>query len=234
MYFYLSLILFAIALLLANDNKLAKVLVFFKFNKQTSDKVELININSLDDNKKAQAFAKALLHIQETLANTSTIYICIFTLVSLWFSWFVSYQLLASGSLLLSLGLFAVLLVVGYKAITNFKRKQFEHQFPDVLNVLMSAISAGDSLMQGITYVGDTIDNEVGQEFKHMAQRLKIGEAPEDVLKRACKKYPYPEFIFFSTTLRANIKKGGQLKGVMARLIRVLVDARTIRQKKWR
>ncbi|GAL34235.1 Flp pilus assembly protein TadB [Vibrio maritimus] len=126
----------------------------------------------------------------------------------------------------------AVFLVFGYRFLLSRRRSEFENSFPDALNILMSAVTAGDSLMQAISYVGDTMDNAIGREFKLMADRLKLGETPETVLMRSCKNYPYPEFLFFTITLRANISRGGQLKGVLARLIRVLVDARTLEKKK--
>ncbi|MEF1305664.1 type II secretion system protein F, partial [Vibrio owensii] len=39
-------------------------------------------------------------------------------------------------------------------------------------------------------------------------------------------------YIFFTVTIRASLNRGGQLKGVLARLIRILVDARTMETKK--
>ena len=52
------------------------------------------------------------------------------------------------------------------------RRRDFENTFPDALNILMSAVTAGDSLMQAISYVGDVMDNSIGQEFKLMGDRL--------------------------------------------------------------
>ena len=72
----------------------------------------------------------------------------------------------------------------------------------------------------------------IGRQFKDMGERLKLVENAEHVLKRSCRAFPYPEYIFFTITIRANLSRGGQLKGVLARLIRVLVDARTMEMKK--
>ena len=139
---------------------------------------------------------------------------------------------LAANNQFFIFGLSLLLTLFGYRYLMTKRRRDFENTFPDALNILMSAVTAGDSLMQAISYVGDVMDNSSGQEFKLMGDRLKLGESPEVVLKRSCKNYPYPEFLFFTVTLRANITRGGQLKGVLARLIRVLVDARTLEKKK--
>lgn len=123
-------------------------------------------------------------------------------------------------------------LLVGWNWLLNKRRKDFEMTFPDALNMMMSAVTAGESITQSIGYVGKTLDNDIGRVFLHMSDHLQLGESPEQVFKRACKKVPYPAFLFFIVTIRANMTRGGQLKNVMARLIRVLVDARTLEKKK--
>lgn len=121
---------------------------------------------------------------------------------------------------------------IGWQWLLNKRRKNFEITFPDALNMMMSAITAGESITQSIGYVGKTLDNDIGRVFLHMSEHLQLGESPEQVFKRACKKVPYPAFLFFVVTINANMTRGGQLKNVMARLIRVLVDARTLEKKK--
>lgn len=120
----------------------------------------------------------------------------------------------------------------GWNWLMQKRRKVFDKTFPDALNIMMSAVSSGESIMQAICYVGHSLDNQIGQEFRDMGDRLKLGESPEQVFQRACKRFPYPPFLFFIVTIRANMSRGGQLKSVMARLIRVLMDARTLDKKK--
>lgn len=112
------------------------------------------------------------------------------------------------------------------------RRSEFEQLFPDALNIMMSSITAGESVTQSIIYVGKALDNSIGYQFRDMGERLKLGEPVEQVFARANKHFPYPVFLFFTVTVRANISRGGQLKSVMAKLIRVLVDARTMEKKK--
>ncbi|ACA84905.1 type II secretion system F family protein [Shewanella woodyi] len=120
----------------------------------------------------------------------------------------------------------------GWNYLMRKRKNAFDETFPDALNIMMSAVSSGESIMQAIAYVGQSLDNQIGLEFRDMGERLKLGEPPEQVFKRACKRFPYPTFLFFIVTIRANMSRGGQLKSVMARLIRVLMDARTLDKKK--
>lgn len=87
--------------------------------------------------------------------------------------------------------------------------------------------------MHGIIFVGQSLDNVVGHEFKKMGERLQIGESPDEVFKKSCQRFPYQTFLFFVIALRANISRGGQLKEVISRLNRVLFDARTVEKKKY-
>lgn len=66
-----------------------------------------------------------------------------------------------------------------------------------------------------------------------MGERLQLGESPDNVFRKSCERFPYPSFYFFVITLRANMQRGGQLKDVMARLNRLMFDARAIEKKKF-
>jgi len=123
--------------------------------------------------------------------------------------------------------------VYGYLWLQARAERLFEEAFPDALNMLASAVSAGESIMHAIIYVGKSLDGDVGAEFKTMGDRLQMGESPEDVFKKACLRFPYPSFQFFIITLRANMHRGGQLKDVITRLNRLMFDARAIEKKKY-
>ncbi|MFM2477417.1 type II secretion system F family protein [Celerinatantimonas sp. MCCC 1A17872] len=122
--------------------------------------------------------------------------------------------------------------LVGLFILHHLAWKHFNDNFPDALNLLASAVSAGESLMHAIIYVGRQMNNDVGREFKRMGERLQIGEPPNIVLKRSCVRFPFPEFIFFAITLRANIERGGQLRDIISQLNRVMFDARSLEKKK--
>ncbi|WP_087023855.1 type II secretion system F family protein [Thaumasiovibrio subtropicus] len=127
------------------------------------------------------------------------------------------------------------LFITTYMALQWLKkreRKRFNEEFPDALNLLTGAVTAGESLMHAIIFVGKSLDNSVGREFKYMGERLQIGESPDEVFAKACQHFPYQPFYFFIITLRANMNRGGQLKEVMMRLNRLMFDSRAIEKKK--
>ncbi|MCW8344688.1 type II secretion system F family protein [Vibrio sp. ZSDZ65] len=229
---WISLILFAIVLLLTQSSKAKKIDHFFAIESVEVENLKAVNVGTLAGKRKWQKFKDSISPTLQVLGPRFPVYILLYTVGSLVGAWYLVFDLLKMGNIWISVAMVVVSLLVGYRYLYNKKRKDFENTFPDALNILMSAVTAGDSLMQAITYVGGSMDNSIGREFKMMGERLKMGEPPEIVLQRACKNYPYPEFLFFTVTLKANISRGGQLKGVLARLIRVLVDARTLDKKK--
>lgn len=229
---WLSLVLFGIAALLLLTAKDRKVEKYFPDVTYSDDSTAAINIGSLAPQKGLKQAREAFKFSAQSLGPKANLLIASFVGGTLFLSWYLGYRVLTNHSFVVMLITFFVLLFIGYQWMIGRRRKIFQLTFPDALNILMSAVTAGESLMQAISFVGKNLDNEVGKEFKQMGDRLKLGEDPDAVFKRATKRFPYPEFIFFTVTLRANISRGGQLKGVLARLIRVLVDARTMETKK--
>ncbi|MFA0037459.1 type II secretion system F family protein [Vibrio sp. 10N.261.52.A1] len=229
---WISLILFALLLLLIRDSKVKKVNQFFNIEDVEVENFDAINVRSLVGKQVWHRFRESISPTLMVLGPRSTLYIALYVMGSLAASWFVVIDLLSVTKAWCVPVLALVFTFFGYRFLVTKRRRDFENTFPDALNILMSAVTAGDSLMQAISYVGEVMHNPIGREFKLMGDRLKLGESPEVVLKRSCKNYPYSEFLFFTVTLRANIARGGQLKGVLARLIRVLVDARTLEKKK--
>jgi tight adherence protein B len=130
------------------------------------------------------------------------------------------------STILLILGL-----IVFYHWLQNRERKHFDEAFPDALNMLTSAVSAGESITHAIAYVGRNLNGDVGLEFKKMGQRLQLGEPVDDVFQKSCRRFPYPSFYFFIICLRANIQRGGQLKEIMSRLNRMMFNARGMDKK---
>ncbi|WP_299141542.1 type II secretion system F family protein [uncultured Vibrio sp.] len=229
---WVSLILFAFVLLLVRDSKVKNVHQFFNMEEAEAENFNAINVKSLVRKQGWQKFKDSISPTLMVLGPRSTLYIALYITGSLIASWYIVTDLLSITNSWLVLGSSLMFTLFGYRFLVTRRRRDFENTFPDALNILMSAVTAGDSLMQAISYVGDVMHNPIGREFKLMGERLKLGESPEVVLQRSCNNYPYPEFLFFTVTIRANIARGGQLKGVLARLIRVLVDSRTLEKKK--
>ena len=137
------------------------------------------------------------------------------------------------GNLLILYPVFALAATIFMSSwLTKREMNEFEDAFPDALSLLVSAVTAGDSITHAICFVGESLESDVGKEFKWMGERLRMGEPTDVVLSKACEHYPYPSFVFFVITIRANISRGGQLKQVIMNLNRIMFDARATHKKK--
>lgn len=125
-----------------------------------------------------------------------------------------------------------ILFFVFYVKLQKRQIDRFKNNFPDALNILSGAISSGQSIIHAFEYVGNQLDNDVGKEFKFMAERLLIGEDPDDVLERSSTTFPYLEYFFFASTIRINLNRGGQLKDVINKINRLMFDSRAVEKKK--
>ncbi|AWG86306.1 TPA: type II secretion system F family protein [Vibrio parahaemolyticus] len=130
------------------------------------------------------------------------------------------------------LALEPILFVMFILKLSGVQAQRFKDNFPDALNILSGALSSGQSIVHAFEYVGTQLDNEVGEEFKKMSERLLIGEDPDDVLARSAASFPYVEYFFFAATIRINLSRGGQLKDVINRINRIMFEARAIEKKK--
>ncbi|MBC3615892.1 type II secretion system F family protein [Vibrio metschnikovii] len=194
---------------------------------------QAIDIKSLSDRSLQDRFNQGWKNISKQLGKLALLKVMIF-LVGLVFLGIEFNQRFIRGSALLVIVITVIAGVFfAYLWLKKREQTQFEESFPDALNMLSSAVSSGESITHAIMYVGNTLNNEVGKEFKIMGKRLQLGESPDDVFRKACLRFPYPSFHFFVITLRANMQRGGQLKEVILRLNRLLFNARSIEKKKY-
>jgi tight adherence protein B len=129
---------------------------------------QAVNFASLSDRSLRQGLKTRWDNLKRQLGRLALLKITLYTMlvmvlalvVNSTFTRFAVYELLP----------FAVLFGwwFGYQWLQKREQKQFDETFPDALNMLASAISAGESIGRGIMYVGDNLEGEVGREFKLM------------------------------------------------------------------
>ncbi|WP_035476634.1 type II secretion system F family protein [Aliagarivorans taiwanensis] len=145
----------------------------------------------------------------------------------------IKLQMRGSGFLALWLAFPCFTLLAWWWMMSQRRKAKFSTSFPDALNIMMSAVTAGESMMAAMAYVGKLTDSAIGREFAYMAERFKLGESTDVVFERSILRYPYPAYLFFIVALKANISRGGALKPVMSRLIKVLVESKSLEKKKY-
>ncbi len=194
---------------------------------------QAINLASLTERTFRQKLEFIWKNIARQLGNGAALKlvfsVCVFALIGLLIN---RSMIHASPYIVVFIAIIAGL-IWGYVWLQEREKKQFNERFPDALNMLSSAVSAGESITHAIAFVGKKLEGDVGKEFKIMGERLQLGESPDEVFKKSCVRFPYPAFRFFVITLRANMNRGGQLRDVISRLNRLMFDARAVERKKY-
>ncbi|MCP1470600.1 tight adherence protein B [Sphingobium sp. OAS761] len=99
---------------------------------------------------------------------------------------------------------------------------QFNAKFPDALELLTRGLRSGLPIAETLTVVSTEIPGPVGEEFKLITERIKIGRTMEQALQETADRLGTPEFQFFVITLAIQRETGGNLAETLSNLATVL------------
>ncbi|WP_407547176.1 type II secretion system F family protein [Vibrio parahaemolyticus] len=232
----LSWIALVIVIILSNNNKKKKVskIIDSPFNISFTDGISsklIIDNNKFENNFYAK-IKEYFYNFLSVLNPEPTKKLILFFLVTIISVYFVNDYFFKKDFFWCLLLFEPILFVVFLMKLNQMRTKKFKNNFPDALNLLTGAVSSGQSVMHAFEYVGEQLDNEIGTEFKIMAERLLIGESPDDVLKRSSYSFPYTEYFFFISAIRINLERGGQLKEVLSKINKLMFMSRSIEKKR--
>ena len=133
---------------------------------------------------------------------------------------------LRSGAVILSL---AIGVVVGagvphFVVNSSVKRRlaKFNAKFPDGIELLVRGLRSGLPVAETLGVVATEIPGPVGQEFKMVVERMKIGRTMEESLQVTADRLGTAEFQFFVITLAIQRETGGNLAETLSNLSDVL------------
>ena len=131
-----------------------------------------------------------------------------------------------SGAALLSLGI-GVLAGAGLPhVIVNMaigrRTNGFNSKFPDGIELLVRGLRSGLPVSETLAVVATEVPGPVGEEFKAVVERMKIGRTMEESLQVTADKLGTPEFQFFVITLAIQRETGGNLAETLGNLADVL------------
>ena len=123
-----------------------------------------------------------------------------------------------------AIGVFAALgiphFVLGY--LIKKRLTSFTSNFPDAIELLVRGLKSGLPVGETLGVVANEIPGPVGEEFKLVTEKIKIGKAMEDALQDTADRLGTAEFQFFVITLAIQRETGGNLAETLANLADVL------------
>ncbi len=99
---------------------------------------------------------------------------------------------------------------------------KFTKNFPDALDLLVRGLRSGLPVSETMNVVANEIPGPVGEEFKMINERIKIGKSMDLSLQETAQRLGTAEFKFFCITLAIQRETGGNLAETLANLGGVL------------
>jgi tight adherence protein B len=148
-------------------------------------------------------------------------------LVSAGMSVVIAALLLLKGAPVL-LAVFVGLLIglgLPHMAVGYFIKRRvakFTAKFPDAIELLVRGLRSGLPISETIGVVGNELTGPVGDEFRTVADKMKIGRTMDAALQETANRLGTPEFQFFVITIAIQRETGGNLAETLANLADVL------------
>jgi tight adherence protein B len=99
---------------------------------------------------------------------------------------------------------------------------KFTAKFPDAIELLVRGLRSGLPITETIGVVGQEVDGPVGEEFRAISDKMKIGRTMDTALQETAERLGTPEFQFFVITIAIQRETGGNLAETLANLAEVL------------
>ncbi len=102
------------------------------------------------------------------------------------------------------------------------RTNNFNAKFPDGIELLVRGLRSGLPVTETLGVVAQEVPGPVGQEFRAVVERIKIGRTMEESLQETADKLGTAEFQFFVITLAIQRETGGNLAETLSNLSDVL------------
>jgi tight adherence protein B len=100
--------------------------------------------------------------------------------------------------------------------------KKFTARFPDAIELMVRGLRSGLPISETLGIVADELPGAIGDEFRTVSDKMKIGRTMEGALQDVADRLGTPEFQFFVITLAIQRETGGNLAETLANLADVL------------
>ena len=120
----------------------------------------------------------------------------------------------------LTIGLGLPHMAVGF--LLKKRVQSFTTRFPDAIELLVRGLRAGLPISETLGVVAAELPGPVGEEFRMITDKMKIGRTMEQALQETADRLGTPEFQFFCITLAIQRETGGNLAETLSNLADVL------------
>lgn len=109
--------------------------------------------------------------------------------------------------------------------------KAFIDQFPESIDLITRGLKSGLPVAESIRQVGAEFTGPVGEEFRFVSDRIKLGQPLDEALWAVAKRIDTPEYKFFVISLAVQRETGGNLSETLENLSDILRKRRQLKLK---
>lgn len=155
--------------------------------------------------------------------------------------YFISRWVLASvlGSVLYFVGGLPLALVgdalgfalprIAIKVMGSRRRKRFEAQLAEAIDLLVGALRAGHGFLQGLESVSKDMDGPMREELVTVIEQIAVGSTPVDALQGMTDRIDSYDLTMFVSAVSIQRSAGGNLAEVMENIANTVRERRRIR-----
>jgi tight adherence protein B len=111
------------------------------------------------------------------------------------------------------------------------RRGAFLKQFPEAIGLIVRGLRAGLPVGETVSVVGRELTGPVSEEFRRVAEQVRLGEAMEAAMWRGARRIGLPEFNFLVIALSVQRETGGNLAETLENLEHILRRRQQMRLK---
>jgi len=117
------------------------------------------------------------------------------------------------------------------KRMASKRQNEFTKHFAEAIDVITRGIRSGLPVGECLAIISREFQGPVGEEFTMVIEGQKLGMTLDDILERALRRIPTPEFKFFAIVLQIQKQTGGNLADTLENLSDVLRDRKRMKDK---
>jgi tight adherence protein B len=134
---------------------------------------------------------------------------------------------------IITIGLFFILALTPFAALSymaNKRKKEFEAQLPDMLQLLAGTLRAGYSIMQGVEAVSQEVDEPMGRELRRVVTEARLGRPLEEALDSVAERLESGDFAWAVMAIRIQREVGGNLSELLMTVAETMTQRERLRR----
>ncbi|MGH9268406.1 MAG: type II secretion system F family protein, partial [Acidimicrobiales bacterium] len=121
--------------------------------------------------------------------------------------------------------------VVSLNRLVERRQRAFAAQLPDTLDLLASALRAGNALPTAVDNVAREATGPVGRELRRVSNEVRLGQPIVASLERAARRVANPDFEWVVLALRIQAEAGGNLPELLTTVRGTMVSRERVRRE---